>query len=284
MKPTVGAAAIAAESLAAGLNGAAPRPPPRPPRPAAARPPAGGTVVEAGAAESGGGADIAARSGVRSVSVDQRNNSIVSEGAAPAPTTVARIVNAGSPAKVGPAATASMTATAAAPPTNMILRLLPVAVIRAFRTAQPLDQPFQFRVFQPGAALAHVQRHHAPAFGAEARGVDAIDRVAGRARPLQQTLALDVGKEGRDLLRHIGAREGLSRRAESLRQPVEQNRPLLLRKRHIQAAMLGGEMNVPRGAVERVVGVVVYAVTRRAVLEDDLPRRPLRRRDLWSRR
>src|SRR5688500_3367219 len=189
MKPTVGAAAIAAVSRTAGLAGAAPPrpppPPPRAPRPAA-RPPAG-AAAPAGAAGGAGGGASAASIGVRCVSGGHRSNSIVNGGAPAAPTTVARSVHAGSAANVWPEPMASTAATAAAPAARRIPRLLPVTVIGAFRAAQPLDQPLEFRVLQPGAALAHVQRHHAPPFGAEARGIDAIDRVAGRARPFQQT-------------------------------------------------------------------------------------------------
>src|SRR5688572_22346717 len=240
---------MAPVSRAAWLRGgAAPRPPrpPRAPRP----PPAAG-----GVAGGGGGAASAASSGARSASVDHRNNSIVSAVSEDAPMTAARRCNAGSSASAAARPAPTITPTAMAATATRRQPLLAITVVGPFRTAEPLHESFELRVLQPGPALAHVQRHYAPAFGAEARRVDTIDRVAGRACPLQQALALGVGEEGRDLLRHVGARKGLARRAEPLRQPVEQNGALFFRKRHIHAAMLGCEMKVPCRAVERVVGV-----------------------------
>src|SRR5262245_8362525 len=81
MKPSVGAALIAVESLARGLGGGggAPRP-----RPLPAGPP--GPAGAAGGGGAGGGAANAAISGARSASVDHRDNKIVSAPAGAAPT------------------------------------------------------------------------------------------------------------------------------------------------------------------------------------------------------
>ena len=107
--------------------------------------------------------------------------------------------------------------------------------------------------------------------------------MARRAGPLDQRLRLRVREERRDLRRDVRARERLRRRAEPLDQPVEQQLALRRRERHVQPrAWL--QMSVPPGSVQRVVRVVVDAVARRAVLEDHLPHRSLRRHDLRPRR
>ena len=107
--------------------------------------------------------------------------------------------------------------------------------------------------------------------------------MARRAGALEQRLGLGVGEERRHFLRDVGPRERLDGRSESLCQPVEQNRPVRGRERHVHPAMLRRHERVPPGAIERRVRVVVDAVARRAVLEDHTSRRAFRRRDLRAR-
>ena len=172
MKPTVGAALIAFVRRSSGLSGGAP--PARPPRPARPARPAG--AAGAGLGGAGGGALNAASSGARSTSVDQRNNSIVNGAVgAPAPITLAFTFSAGAApsANVRPALTMTSIAAAVISPATTV-RLLPVTVVRAFGSAEPLHQAFQLLVLELGAALAHVNGHHAPSFG----------RIAGSIHPV----------------------------------------------------------------------------------------------------
>src|SRR5206468_3649134 len=168
---------------------------PRPPRPLApARPLAGSGAADAAAGVGGGGADSAASSGARSASVDHRDRVIVSAPAVASLVIVARRLSAAMSldAVRPPASNASTRAVAAA--TNVVV-LRTVIVVRTPGAAQPLHQPLHFLVFQPGAALPHVNDHHAPLVGTVARVVVPIRLVARRARPLQQRLGLGVGKE-----------------------------------------------------------------------------------------
>src|SRR5262249_51480808 len=145
MKPTVGAALIAAVSLMSGLGGGAgaPRPPPRIPRPA--RPAAG--AAGAAAAAGGGGAGSAGNKAGRSTSVDQRNNSIViGAAAAAAPIPLARSLNTRSSADNRHTPSKEHIATAVAVRPARTARLPIVIVACAFGAAQPLDQLFQFLV------------------------------------------------------------------------------------------------------------------------------------------
>src|SRR5262252_8416021 len=166
MKPTVGAALIAAVNRSIGLGGGAVAGPPRAPRPAR---PAGTGFSAAGGA---GRAESAASSGARSTSVDQRHNSIVIGGAvAAAPMPLARSRSAGPSATSRPAPRMNSIAT-------VVARFF--TSLRALGAAQPLDQPLQFLVIQPGASLAHVDDDHSPAIRAEAGVVDLVDLVTRR--------------------------------------------------------------------------------------------------------
>ena len=129
-----------------------------------------------------GGAESAARSGARSTSVDQRNNSIVNGAVdVPAPITMAfsfsAVAGAAPPsANVRSALTITSIATAVAQPATSV-RLLPVTVVCTLGPTEPLHQSFQFFVFELGAALAHVDGHHAPSFGRIAGGIHPVDAM-----------------------------------------------------------------------------------------------------------
>src|SRR5688572_8612349 len=279
MKPTVGAALTAALRRASGLSGAPPpRPPPAPPRPPRPpRPAAAGGVWGAeaagGAAGAGGvagaaGANSAVTIGARSASVDHRSTWTCKVALVDSPITAAR--RSSTPFSPRTAAVAPITRAMPITAARRAL-LLPVTVVRSLDASEPLHETLQFVIFQPGAALAHVHRDDPPALRAETCAVDAIDTVATRARPFQQSFTLGIGEERRHLLCHVGTREWLAARPETFRQPVEQDAPLRHSDGHGQPAMLCGDERVPSLTIERVIGVVVDAVARHAMREEHLP-------------
>src|SRR5688572_6171177 len=267
MNPTVGAALTAVVSRASGLTGAAAPPRPRPPPPRPPRPPAAAAAAGAAAGAAGGGA-AAASTGARSVSVDQRSSSMrnVCVGVR-SPTTVARRLSAAESADISTPAYAVRTM-----PSVIAAALLPVIVVRSLGATEPLHEPLELVISQLGPALTHVDCHDAPPLERVARRVDPIQLVAGGARALQQRFAVAVGQEsGGDFLDDVGAREGLGFRAKLADQPIQQDLAILSGQGDFEYLVLLVDEGVPAGAIQRVEGVVVDAMARRAVLEDDLP-------------